>query len=76
MTREKRNERFGFGGSKRGRKRDDGDVGDLEAFDRRGRGAMRGRGGGRGGGGARGRGGIRKGGPQRPGKQRRMKQMK
>ena len=66
ITREKRNERYGFGGSKRQMKRDDGDVGDMSSFDRRGR-----RGGFRG----RGRGGAKRGGrPQRPGKQRRMQQ--
>ena len=65
LTREKRNERYGFGGSKRNIKRNDDDAGDLSSFDRRG---------GRGGFGGRGRGGKRKGGPQRPGKQRRMQQ--
>jgi rRNA-processing protein EBP2 len=66
LTREKRNERYGFGGSKRKVKRNDDDAGDLSSFDRRG---------GRGFGG-RGRGGKRRGGPQRPGKQRRMQQRK
>lgn len=32
MTREKRNERYGFGGSKRKMKRNDDDVGDLSNF--------------------------------------------
>lgn len=59
MTRERRNERYGFGGNKRKQKRDDEDAGDLSAFDRRGKGGFRGRG------------GKRKG-PQRPGKARRM----
>jgi len=63
ITREKRNERYGFGGSKRKMKRDDQDVGDMSSFDRRGRGGFRGRG----------RGGMKsRGRPQRPGKQRRM----
>jgi rRNA-processing protein EBP2 len=64
MTRDKRNERYGFGGSKRNMKRNDADVGDMSSFDRRG---------GRGGFSGRGRGGAKRGGrPQRPGKQRRM----
>jgi rRNA-processing protein EBP2 len=62
MTREKRNDRYGFGGSKRKVKRNDDDVGDLSSFDKRGRGGAH----------ARGRGGNRRGGPQRPGKQRRL----
>jgi len=64
ITREKRNDRYGFGGSKRKMKRNDEDVGDMSSFDRRGRGGFRGRG----------RGGMKRGGgrPQRPGKQRRM----
>ena len=65
ITREKRNEKYGFGGNKRKQKRNDDDAGDLSSFDRRGKGGFRG---GRGG-----RGGKRKG-PQRPGKARRMKQ--
>jgi rRNA-processing protein EBP2 len=63
MTREKRNERYGFGGSKRKTKRNDDDVHDLSSFDKRGRHRFQGKG----------RGGKRKG-PQRPGKQRRMQQ--
>jgi hypothetical protein len=59
MTREKRNERYGFGRSKRHMKRDDGDVGDMSSFDRRGR-----RGGFRG----RGRGGAKRGGTSKTGK--------
>jgi rRNA-processing protein EBP2 len=65
MTREKRNERYGFGGPKRNNKRNDDDVGETSAFGNRGRGR-----GGRGGL----RGGKRKGGPQRLGKNRRMHQ--
>ena len=64
ITREKRNERYGFGGNKRKMKRNDEDVGDMSSFDRRGgRGGFRGQG----------RGSMKRGGrPQRPGKQRRM----
>ena len=65
LTREKRNDRYGFGGSKRKEKRNDDDVNDMSSFDKRGgRGGFRGRG----------RGGKRGGGPQRPGKRRRMQQ--
>jgi rRNA-processing protein EBP2 len=68
MTRENRNEKYGFGGNVRKRKRDDGDVWDTGS-----RGG--GRGGGRGGrGGGRGGRGAKRGGPQRPGKQRRQQQ--
>jgi len=65
LTREKRNDRYGFGGSKRKEKRNDDDVGDMSSFEKRGRGGFRGRGG---------RGGKRGGGAQRPGKRRRMQQ--
>ena len=65
-TREKRNEKYGFGGNKRKIKRNDDDAGDLSHFDKRAREGF----------GRRGRGGKRRGGPQRLGKQRRMKQRK
>ena len=62
LTREKRNERYGFGGSKRKVKRNDDDVGDLSALDKRRRGGFQNKG----------KPGKRKGKPQRPGKARRM----
>lgn len=66
MSREKRNEKYGYGGSKRSMKRNDDDAGDLSHFDKRGRGGFRGRT----------KGGMGKRGPQRPGKRRRMQQRK
>jgi len=59
MTREKRNEKYGYGGSKKKFKRNDEDAGDLSVFDRRSKGGFKGRKGKK---------------PQRPGKQRRMQQ--
>jgi len=61
MNREKRNEKYGFGGNKRQAKRNDDDAGDLSGLDRRSRPAGNKK-------------GIPKGGKkkQRPGKQRRM----
>jgi rRNA-processing protein EBP2 len=61
LSREKRNERYGFGGSKRQVKRNDDDAGDLSALDKRRRGFQ-----------SKGKPGKRKGKAQRPGKQRRM----
>src|SRR2546423_320149 len=64
ISREGRNEKYGFGGNARKRKRDDSDV-----WNETGKG-------GRGGFGGRGRGGKKRAGPQRPGKQRRQQQRK
>lgn len=65
MSREKRNERYGFGGSKWKAKRNDDDAGDLSSLDKRRQRGFRGQN----------KGSKKKGGPQRPGKNRRM-QMK
>jgi hypothetical protein len=43
VTREKRNEKYGYGGSKRKVKRNDEDAGDLSMFDKHGKGGFKGR---------------------------------
>jgi hypothetical protein len=42
MTRDRRNEKYGYGGSKKKFKRNDDDAGDLSVFDKRGKGGRRG----------------------------------
>lgn len=59
LTRERRNEKYGYGGSKKKFKRNDDDAGDLSMFGKRSKGGFKGKGGKQ---------------PQRPGKQRRMQQ--